>query len=485
MSKVYVKDFNEYTTNSIEQIYTESNPPIPSEITDNVQYETAWDEDRKKTSRSKVELILSQIPKGFIHDYVYTLRGYQTTTLFSILGALFAVSSVLQRRTYLPFGHKHLYPNLYLLFVAPPAIVKKTTAILFQADLIRRIPELFHDNANKDFYSIPIYEGAVTPEGMFDLMTPKTIEVQDYEGGPYESVSLGSRLCLIVDDLPVFMGRQTYNTGQIPRLLTLYDCKARDNIYTKKDKLTSLENVYFNFFAGSTEGSFTKSIPEEARGQGLMSRFLIAHEPNPQRCFSIPQIMKGAPDEEEMVRRLGFIAENQWGPYQMSEEAFRKYDQWYFANFENARNNGVDENNTRSDILILKTAMLIRAQVYGGKRIITEDDMKMAILLVEETGFHKKNLISETEVLEDPWQKQNKRVASHLRRKGFIERVNLMRNLSKYMSANELNEHLKALKECGSIRIKRKDSYMESVSRDSHEIYIWAEENEERQEAAS
>lgn len=467
------KEYEPYTVGEIQQYYTRTQPPqkIEEDMT-GLEYDTDYYPEIEQRILAKSEVILGQLPYGFISDFTYATRGMEACTLFSIWGALFGVSSALQRRAYFQFGSVgNMYPNLYIIFIARPGMAKKTTAVLMASKILRNVAGLFTENDEKELYSIPILEGKATPESMFELMTPKTIQVFDDDVGVPEQVRLGSRLVVIADELSAFLGKQKYNTGLVDRLTTLYDCKDHDMAYTKKDKAQMLENIFFNFCAGTTPDSFMDSIPVEAKGGGLMSRTCIVHIDEPKRQFPIPIVVPNAPSNDELTRRLGWIARYKIGKYVLSEEASVEYVAWYRSFKKRMVDENLGDGDTRLDTILLKVATLIQAQTYELNREISLQTMQMSIDLIEYMLVHKREV--ESWIVGDGWAKDLSRIITILKKHRKVTRPQVISWTSRYMNAPRVTEVMQTLAEGGEVKIYRDDECVAKPIGSGDEEYEW------------
>jgi hypothetical protein len=423
------------------------------------------------TLPSKGEVILGKyIKPGFVHDFVLALRGTETTTLLSIWGALFAVSSVLQRRSWQDWEIMRLYPNLYLLFIARPGVCKKSTSILFGAKVIEDMKFVFDLDEDKEIYPLPLWTGSSTPEYMIEMLKPKTVMVGGDALGFERPFMIGSRMAVVADELSEFLGKQKYNQGMISRLTKLYDCPSVEKVGTKKDKTQEVRDVFINFFGGTTPDSFRDSIPAEAHGGGLMSRCVVVWQEHPTRRFYRPKRFDGAPDTDELARRLAWIAEHRMGEYHMSEEADALYFNWYEDHKSNLE--AISDSDTRSDTLLVKTAHLIAASRYERSQIITADDVQAAIELTE-IALEQKHKVESELMVSNQWSENLQIVSKHLKRKGVVDRATLLRAVSYKMNADDVNQVLTALVESGTIAIELDGQSRRSPGRLTRETYIW------------
>lgn len=359
--------------------YTSDLPPIPWRADHDL---TMYDNDRmySQDSFSKDRWA----PDGFIDDFQAHTLGYETTNLIAFWSAVHGLSANLKRAVSLHFG-SGLYPNFFILIVAPPAVVHKSTAL----NLFDKVERTMWDSMkNKSLVSLQkprVVRGKATPEQLFETMSNKTITTKTED--VYES---DANLILRISELSVFLSKAQYNQTLIDRLTDFYDCKDvdTDNTIARGDK--ELKNIFATLFGCTTPDAFKNSIPETAFGGGFMSRCTIVQETYTHRIIPIPYTPKEAPDKEEMAERMRWLFTYKRGKYQLSKEAFKTYAHWYREDALKKRKAALEPNadhreGRKSDI-VLKLATLLSAQRYDMSKVVTEADFVNALAIIEYTN---------------------------------------------------------------------------------------------------
>lgn len=457
--------------------YSENHPPKTLPQPESIKLDMEYDEDVGAKVPSQAEVILNKyIAPGFVHDFVLALRGTETPTLFCIWGALFAVSSVMQRRSWLDWVITHLYPNLYLIYIARPGLCKKSVSILFGSDVIARTRDVFTAPDDKEIFPLPQWHGGTTPEYLFDLLAPQEVLIDYGALGGSRPHNLGSRLAIVADELSEFLGKQKYNQGMISRLTKLYDCPRTAKVGTKKDKVQEVKDVFVNFFGGTTPDSFRDAIPAEAHGGGLMSRCIIAWQKERTRSFPIPVRLEGIPDTDELARRLAWIAEHRMGAYRLTDDAYELYAEWYERNKNTLSENS--DSDTRADILLIKTAHLIALSRYEVTQHIQRDDMDAAMYLID-LASKQKTEVEEKLLVSEGWHENITTVERVIKRKGNVSRADLLRAVSYKMNADEVNRTLTSLAQSSKVAIFREERRLAGPSGKMTEEYQWIYESEQ------
>ena len=63
--------------------------------------------------------------KDWVGGLLELVEDTEAPRAFWMWGALYTIGATLRRQVWLPFGIQNIYPNLYVLLVAPPAKARK------------------------------------------------------------------------------------------------------------------------------------------------------------------------------------------------------------------------------------------------------------------------------------------------------------------------------------------------------------------------
>lgn len=377
--------------------------------------------------------------KSFISDFVYHTRGIMTPTLACIWSALFLLQSVIKREAWLRWYPKSLYPNQYIIIIGGAGRIKKTTAVsIVGLEIINAYRKYIRDRNIYEMKYITIIKDKSTPEAMLTAMMPENktnggIYFLRDQYGEYILDDYGkavqyfptSEASIIVSELATMLSKRSYSDGMVEILLDLYDPHdtwewRREGKGTKR-----LRKLCTSLVAGTTVDGFRGSIPNAAKGDGFLSRSVLVYVPESKRVYPQPFLPEGAPDSEEMAKRLAWIAENALGEYTLSDDATRVYTEWFF------RYSKIMDNNptlagalSRMDINVLKTALLLRAARYEIGTEVSSTDMEDAIRLVETTYNSVPFLLGQLD--EDIILTQVARAEIFMRQKGRIQRAHFL-----------------------------------------------------------
>lgn len=411
---------------------------------------------------------------GFVTDFVLATRGFNTPTKFCTWTALYMISSVLKRHTELEWGMLQFYANLFIFFVAPPALCAKSTVVNWAADnILRRFHEHLSDPVVQEQKKIHnLIVGAATPEGLFKMLGQrKKVRIHNANN---ESVviSHGSTVAIIISELATFLGRCQYKQGLVQKLTDLFDCRSYDNNVTAGERQKTLTDIYVTLLGATTQDGFDLSLPEQVVGEGFLSRIIINLMDGPTRFYSYPHVVENGPSVEDLQKRLAWVAKNSMGVYTLSAKAQTTYTKWYQKyNKQYQRGCGIP-GRERDYIHILKVALLLRVQRYEEGKEISLQDIKEAIRLIDDVRCDAVETARGIGL--DEREKKIEAVRRYVRKRGDITRRELLRSMSsRRITANDITYALSELHSNSTVDIIRGGKSVPRPSSDGDEIYCW------------
>ena len=407
--------------------------------------------------------------KGFISDFVYHWRTAEAPTIFGIWAALFALSSAIKREAWIPWlPDDNLYANLYLFFISPPATCKKNTVINAAIGLLERLEIGLKSETARKLKRLNIINtatGEKLDENLAKLSGRKVHLPNE------ETHEVGCSIIIAALELATFLGKQKYNEGKITTLLNIYDTGSTNKSGTIGRGWQTSRNHYTNLIGGTTKSGLKDSIPAAALGDGFLSRTIIVYQERGTRRRTKPQKVEGAPSKEDLIMRLGWIAENTMGPYDFSPEAEAFFDTWYNNHRDKIDALGEDGSSfySRFDIHIRKVAFLLRAQRYSISRQIELCDIEDAIKIIEATGRTVPLIVEE--ICGDEATRYLVKAETYIKARGSVKRSQLMQN--RKLTATQIDRAVEFLRSMGKIEIWYDGKEHERTGRKTNEIYKW------------
>jgi hypothetical protein len=302
-------------------------------------------------------------------NWLSTLQEYveetETPRHFWFWGGVFCIASALQRKVWLPFGMENLYPNLYIMLVAPPGRCRKGSPLGFARRILQavQVPQAV-DAPTKRAFTKELDELAKTQYFWIGG-----------ESHAHCSIAVVSR------ELSSFLAQDP--KGMIECLTDIYDSHDKWEYKTSEKGKDVLFNVCVNCFLGTTPGWIANNLPEEAIGGGFTSRFAIVFGDSKYKWISLPPIPP-LKLYKDLVHDLGEIGQLT-GKFRWGNGTFRRYDKWYLGTKKKVKEIGdprlygyLD----RMHVMVLKVAMCLHV-ARSEELVLEERDMVSAIDMME------------------------------------------------------------------------------------------------------
>lgn len=277
-----------------------------------------------------------------------------------------ALAGALRRKVWLDMGYFKWTPCFYILIVAPPGVVSKSTTAAIAIDLLRQVPgvkfgpqmvtwpalvKAFAD-AKEEFN----YEDAWHP------MCAMTIE----------SSELGNLL-------------NPADREMIDLLVTLWDSKqgALDK-RTKGSGCDEVVNPWINMIACTTPAWIEGNFPEYVIGGGFTSRCLFVYAEKKEKLVAYPA--RSIPKElaeikQLLLQDLEHISNTMVGPFKLDSAAEEWGTKWYALHNAAPPEHLADERFAgylaRKQTHMHKLAMILSAS-RSDEKIITIEDLATA-----------------------------------------------------------------------------------------------------------
>ncbi|MFH1624119.1 MAG: DUF3987 domain-containing protein [Pseudomonadota bacterium] len=417
---------------------------------------------------------------GFVTDFVLCTRGTETPSIFAAWGALFTISTALKRAAWMDWlEFSTIYPNLYVVLVAPPRLCSKGTPIRLAKAVLRGFHTLLDDEVTRYIRQVKMLTGRATVERVFEEMKPEEKLLGRTSAGKILVGKRFSHLALLLEELSVLLGRQSYNIGAIDRFVDWYDCGEESDDATIVRGVGKLEKIYLTILGGATPDSLGASLPEAAFGGGFISRLTIVHQDIPTKHNPFAKdVVKGA--VSELQERLAWIVRHCYGTFTIAPDAKEIYSNWYM----NHRQRLIEEKRdqhlyARLDNQLLRVAMLIRAQRYEQGMEISLEDMRESIQFLEATYALADRALLEVGARNDRFGVAFVKVRDYLSTKRKIERKDLLRRFSyAKIDAETITRIVDHLVQAGEISVHHKNGegkYQETdqVRKTNTDVYKW------------
>lgn len=194
-----------------------------------------------------------------------------TPRLFHEGAGLWLISLVIARRLVVPITTTGVFPNLFVLWIAPTTLFRKTTGLNIARSISRH-----------QFSHLLTPEDTTHEALLADLagMEPTNLAKLDDSGQASwkRSRDFSAQRGWCLDEMSGLlssMGRD-YNQGIIEALLRMYDCDAGFTRSTRGQGLINIRNGYLPMLSASTPSAMARHISSEALwGNGWWPRFAL------------------------------------------------------------------------------------------------------------------------------------------------------------------------------------------------------------------
>jgi hypothetical protein len=283
-----------------------------------------------------------------------------------------AIAGALRRRVWLDMAYFKWVPNFYIVMVAPPGIVSKSTTIAVAMDLLRAVPGI---NFGPQVVTWP---SLVTAFASCNESFPIGDEFHSQSAMTLESSEFGNLV-------------NPSDRDMIDLLVTLWDSKQGSfKKMTKTSGEDLVENPWINLIACTTPAWIAGNFPEYVIGGGFTSRCLFVYTDTKERLVPYPHldVPKNLKEQQaKLIQDLEHISINLVGPYSLTKEAISWGEIWYKHHYTK-KHELLDDDRfggyiARKQTHIHKLAMVLAASQRDELRI-TDTDLALANEMVTD-----------------------------------------------------------------------------------------------------
>lgn len=323
----------------------------------------------------------------WIESFEVTTAGLPSPDIFRRWSAISAIAATLERRVYVSTSMSVVYPNMFVLLVAPPG-VGKSVGIKHASDLVMR--------TNK----IAMAPEDVTKASLIDAMQ----EAKKIFTVPPKIMLEYHSLFVSADELGVLL--PSHDLAFLNTLNVLYDNRPRyKETRRHREKDLILEAPQINILAGTQPDYMGTLLPAEAWGMGFMTRIMMIYHGKPSK----PKLFgpKGVKlDTKDLLHDLNMVAELH-GEFTWHPDAEAELTEWYGRDLEPVPTHSKLKHYVARRVLhVLKLSMISSAARRNDLVIEVEDvDRARAWLLEAEAlmpeVFKDMGGSSDKQVIED------------------------------------------------------------------------------------
>lgn len=315
--------------------------------------------------------------KDWITEYVTYASVTEAPRRMHFWAGVGAIAGCLRRRVWIDMKRFTWTPSFYIIYVAPPGIVAKSTTADISMDLLRQVP------------GVKFGPNAITWQALVSAFAAAS-ESFEYNAEWHPM----SPLTLVASELGSLINLQ--DRDMVNLLIELWDGKKSYEKITKMSGNDVIEAPWINLQGCTTPHWIADNMPPSTIGGGLSSRCIFIYADQKERyvAYVDETVEKG-----DSAKRLALISDLEQiamlcGPFKISAEARTWGRAWYESFWKSAADRMDDQMlegyAARKQTHLHKVAMVLSAS-RGDSLVIEEEDLKLANVMLEdiEQDMHK------------------------------------------------------------------------------------------------
>lgn len=311
-----------------------------------------------------------------LDDWLDAFSKYTSNTESPVLmhswAGVSAIAGCLRRKVWLDMKAFQWTPSFYIIFVAPPGIVAKSTTADLSIDLLRKVPGI---KFGPDIVTWPALVDAFSAAGESFLWNE--------EWHPMSAITL------IASELGNLINPQ--DREQINLYITLWDGRRTLEKVTKMSGNNMVEAPWINMVGCTTPHWIADNMPVATVGGGFTSRCIFVYADKKERLIAYPDEVSMDGYEEmraDLIHDLEHISTALVGPYSLSGEARVWGRNWYERHWDerpvHLESDKLDGYIARKQTHLHKLAMVLSAS-QRDDLVIDIEDLVIAETMLNQT----------------------------------------------------------------------------------------------------
>jgi hypothetical protein len=282
-----------------------------------------------------------------------------------------AIAGALRRKVWIDMKRYQWLVNFYIIFVAPPGIVSKSTTADISMDLLKQVPGI---NFGPD---VVTWQSLVTSFA-------ESAEAFEYNG---EHIPM-SAMTLVASELGNLIDPQDRN--MINTYINLWDGRKSLEKQTKTSGNDTIEGPWINILGCTTPNWIADNMPQATIGGGFTSRCVFVYADRKDRF--IPYVDEVVTSDDgtvrlKLIQDLEHIAMSIAGPFSITQEA-REFEHERYKKFWDDASSRMDNNllegyAARKQTMLHKLAMVLSVS-RGDSRVISLEDLVLGNHALEQ-----------------------------------------------------------------------------------------------------
>lgn len=302
---------------------------------------------------------MSRLLDNWLLSYLAYTNESKSPEVFHLWTGISIIAGALQRKVWFDMGYYKLYPNLYIVLVAPPGRCAKSTAMAIGRGM----------TSDVDYY--PFAVESTSREKLIKSLSQNlkdgqsVLNVHASEFASFFATSAEKMLVFLTD---IFFAQDSWAHE------TLGGVTAH------------IKAPFLNLLAGTTPESLERDVAVSAVGVGLVSRIVFVYADTPRKRKWRPQLSDDQIKLGELLKQdLKYISEHFKGPFVFTpdwDEAFQEYEDSQVDNPNKTGQDALDQFYERKSDHIKKIAMVLSA-ARKDDMVLTAEDLALTLHTLE------------------------------------------------------------------------------------------------------
>lgn len=377
----------------------------------------------------------------FIQAYLDYSSHSEAPEKFHVWTAVGCIAGALRRHVWIDQKYFQWTPNMYIIFVAPPGIVSKSTTASIGMNLLRQVE------------GIKFGPDAVTWQALVQELNNSKELFQLHEGA--EEYHTMSALTCVCSEFGNFLN--PHDREMVDALVSLWDGQVGTwSKITKTQGNDAIENPWLNVLACTTPDWIAGNFPDHLIGGGFTSRCVFVFADKKRHLVAYPRYEVRQDFDEmqlKLIQDLNHIATNVIGEYDLSPNARKWGEDWYQNHYDNPPAGLVGERFggyiARKQTHLHKVAMVLAA-AEADELVIHTHVMKKADAFVTSLELDMPKVFGR--IGNDSAQKEVKSLVHFVWAQGDISNVDLYVKAFNMMSLKTYNDSMNSAAAAGYVK---------------------------------
>lgn len=299
----------------------------------------------------------SRLLPNWLEAYMAYTAESRSPDEFHLWTGIVTIAGAIRRKAWFNFDYFELFPNLYVVLVAPAGRCKKSTAMRIGRKLLAQVPGVNFTTDSTTRERLIVDLAAAHADG-HSSMTAYASE-------------FGSLLTSSGMDMVTF-------------LTDIYDCPTEWAHKTKMGGTNKIKAPWLNLYGGTTPDWIARALPLDTVGIGLTSRIIFIYQDTPRVRKAFPKLSDAQKKLGELLLKDLVTISLISGQYILGPDAEEFYEAWDLKNqtermIDDPRLSGYYE---RKPMHIIKLSMALAA-AERDETVLRKDDIEKAIELLD------------------------------------------------------------------------------------------------------